>query len=166
MTVRSASCIKVKVETGVVSILYWRENMDIFSFLKGKKDKKVSFFKDNNLQEWWEQNFDQQEKKMIISESSNLLIETNSDKTKARILYLIAGNCITRFHNSYSDAIICLLKKAGEISTEPEERFEIYSQLIKLLHDKEKKEEALDLIREAKRKKWEGSWEQLQEEIN
>lgn len=135
--------------------------MGIFSFLKRKKDKKIYFFKENNLQNWWEQNFNSREKKIIISESSHLFTETNSDKTAARTLYLIAGNVITRFHDNYSDTIIRLLKKAAELSKDPEERFEIYSKLIKLLYQQEEKEEARNLIKKAKRKKWPGNWEQL-----
>ncbi|MGM0500347.1 MAG: hypothetical protein ACQERL_09085, partial [Bacillota bacterium] len=123
--------------------------MDIFNFLKRKKNQEITFIKENELQDWWEQSFTEREKKKIISEGSNLLNNSNQNRTAARTLYLLAGNVITKFHNNYPEVIIRLLKKSAELSEETEERFEIYSQLVKMLNQQERKEEALNLIRRA-----------------
>lgn len=140
--------------------------MGILKFFKGKNDQEISFIKENGLENWWEQSFSDREKKKIISESSNLLSNPNPNRTAARTLYLLAGNVVTKFHNNNPEVIIRLLKKAAELSEEAEERFEIYSQLVKLLQDEERKEEALSLIRQAEEKNWKGSWEELKNEIN
>jgi hypothetical protein len=139
-------------------------NMEIFNFLKRNKNQNIKFFKENNLESWWNQSFSDREKKIIISESSNLLNNLNSDKTAARTLYLLAGNVITKFNNN-PDLIIRLLKKAAELSKDPKERFEIYSQLIKILQEHEQNEEAIKLIREAEAQNREGNWEELKNKM-
>ena len=138
--------------------------MKIFNFLKRNKNQNIKFFEENNLESWWNQSFSDREKKIIISESSNLLNNLNSDKTAARTLYLLAGNVITKFNNN-PDLIIRLLKKAAELSKNPKERFEIYSQLIKMLQENEQNEEAIRLIREAEAQNWKGSWEELKNKM-
>lgn len=140
--------------------------MDIFNFLKRKKNQEITFIKENELQDWWEQSFTEREKKKIISEGSNLLNNSNQNRTAARTLYLLAGNVITKFHNNYPEVIIRLLKKSAELSEETEERFEIYSQLVKMLNQQERKEKALNLIRRAEDENWHGSWEKLKSEVN
>lgn len=200
------------------------EKMKILKFLKGNKSQNFSFIKENNLEDWWKKSFNDRERKMIISESSNLLNnDSNSDKTAARTLYLLAGNVITKFYNKNPDVIINLLQKAAELSEDPMELFEIYSQLIKLQYEKEnenqkslnktaalcekqigisaevlnrfrennnsdkntnypvhpgyqklaqirfkqgKKEEAVKLIKQAKKENWKGNWDQLLSQIN
>ena len=165
MTVRFASGIETKVRTRVVIASYTGGiNMGIFNFLKRNKNQNIKFFEENNLESWWNQSFSDREKKIIISESSNLLSNLNSDKTAARTLYLLAGNVITKFNNN-PDLIIRLLKKAAELSKNPKERFEIYSQLIKMLQENEQNEEAIRLIREAEAQNWKGSWEELKNKM-
>ena len=139
--------------------------MDILNFFKKKKNPETNFIKENELQDWWEQSFNEKEKKKIISEGSNLFNNSNSNRTAARTLYLLAGNIMTKFYNNYPEVIIQLLKKAAKLSEEAQERFEIYSQLIKLLNQQERKEEALNLIRQAEEKNWHGSWEDLKREM-
>jgi|SRR6056297_1895389 len=139
--------------------------MGILNFFKKKKNPETNFIKENELQDWWEQSFNEKEKKKIISEGSNLFNNSNSNRTAARTLYLLAGNIMTKFYNNYPEVIIQLLKKAAKLSEEAQERFEIYSQLIKLLNQQERKEEALNLIRQAEEKNWHGSWEDLKREM-
>jgi hypothetical protein len=139
-------------------------NMGIFNFSKRNKNQNIKFFKENNLESWWNQSFSDREKKIIISESSNLLNNLNSDKTAARTLYLLAGNVITKFNNN-PDLIIRLLKKAAELAEDPKDRFEIYSQLIKMLQEHEQNEEAIKLIREAEAQNREGNWEELKNKM-
>jgi hypothetical protein len=141
-------------------------NMKVFNFLKRNKGQKIKFIKENNLESWWDENFSDKERKIIISESSDLLNNLNPNKTAARKLYLLAGNVITRFHNNNPDLIIRLLKKAAELAKDPDELFEIYSQLIKLLVEQERKEEARNLIKEAQVEDKEANWEQLLSQIN
>jgi hypothetical protein len=141
-------------------------NMKVFNFLKRNKGQKIKFIKENNLESWWDENFSDKERKIIISESSDLLNNLNPNKTAARKLYLLAGNVITRFHNNNPDLIIRLLKKAAELAKDPDEIFEIYSQLIKLLVEQERKEEARNLIKEAQVEDKEANWEQLLSQIN
>ncbi|MFN2341577.1 MAG: hypothetical protein ABR547_09955 [Halanaerobium sp.] len=140
--------------------------MKVFNFLKRNKDQKIKFIKEHNLEDWWNQNFSDKEKRKIISESSNLLNNSNSEKTAARTLYLLAGNVVTRFHNNNPDAIIRILKKAAELSKDPAKLFEIYSQLIKLLVEQERKEEARNLIKQVQAEKRAGNWEKLLSQIN
>jgi len=140
--------------------------MKVFNFLKRNKGQKIKFIKENNLESWWDENFSDKERKIIISESSDLLNNLNPNKTAARKLYLLAGNVITRFHNNNPDLIIRLLKKAAELAKDPDEIFEIYSQLIKLLVEQERKEEARNLIKEAQVEDKEANWEQLLSQIN
>ncbi len=140
--------------------------MKVFNFLKRNKDHKIKFIKENNLEDWWDENFNDKERKIIISESSDLLNNSNPNKTAARKLYLLAGNVVTRFHNSNPDLIIRLLKKAAELSKDPDELFEIFSQLIKLLVEQERKEEALNLIKQMQAEKRAGNWEKLLSQIN
>ena len=140
--------------------------MKVFNFLKRIKGQKIKFIKENNLESWWDENFSDKERKIIISESSDLLNNLNPNKTAARKLYLLAGNVITRFHNNNPDLIIRLLKKAAELAKDPDEIFEIYSQLIKLLVEQERKEEARNLIKEAQVEDKEANWEQLLSQIN
>lgn len=141
--------------------------MKLLEFLRGKKHQNINFIKDNNLEDWWNKSFSDRERKMIISESSNLLNNNlNSDKTAARTLYLLAGNAVTKFYNKKPDVIIRLLKKAAELSEDSMELFEIYSQLIKLQNENGKKKEALNLIKQAKEENWDGNWDQLLSQIN
>lgn len=198
--------------------------MKILELFKRKKDQNINFIKDNNLEDWWNKSFNDRERKKIISESSNLLNNnSDSDKTAARTLYLLAGNVVTKFYNKKPDVIIRLLKKAAELADDPVELFEIYSQLIKLESEREneskkslnktaalckkqidisaevlsklekektdtkdidypvhvgyqklaqiklkqgKKEEAVNLIKQAREENWAGNWDQLLSQIN
>ena len=197
--------------------------MRFFDFLKKNKHQNINFIKANNLEDWWNKNFNDRERKKIVSEGSNLLEnDLNSKKTAARTLYLLAGNVMTKFYNKNPDVVIRLLKKAAELSDDPIELFEIYSQLIMLQykededqknlnktialcekqidisaevlnslkkdkssdeeidypfhvgyqklaeikHQQGQKEEALNLIEQAKKDNWSGNWDHLLGKLN
>ena len=112
--------------------------MKVLDFFR--KSKEYNFIKNNGLEDWWNNNFSERERKKIISESAYLL-QNNSKKTAARTLYLLAGNVITKFYNQNPEVVINILNKAAELSDEPMELFEIHSQLIKLYSDRENEDE-------------------------
>ena len=112
--------------------------MNLLNFFR--KNKNYDFIKNNDLEDWWNNNFSERERKKIISESAYLL-QNNSKKTTARTLYLLAGNVITKFYNQNPEVVIRILNKAAELSDDPMELFEIYSQLIKLYSDRENEDE-------------------------
>ena len=109
--------------------------MKIFNLFKRKK-RSIDFIKNNNLEEWWNNSFNEREKNRIVTESAGLLSES-SNRSTARTLYLMAGNVITKFYNQNPDVIIRILNKGAELAEDPVELFEIYSQLIKLHSERE-----------------------------
>lgn len=197
--------------------------MKLFKFLKKGKHQNINFIKANDLETWWNENFNESERKRIVSESANLFDDNyDSDRTAAITLYLLAGNVMTKFYNKNPDVVIRLLKKAAELSDQPIELFEIYSQLIMLQYKEDEdhknldktialckkqidisaevlnslkkgknsdeeidypfhtgyqklaeikyqqgqKEEALNLIEEAKKDNWSGNWDHLLSKLN
>lgn len=197
--------------------------MKLFKFFTKRKHQNINFIKANDLETWWNENFNESERKRIVSESANLFDDNyDSDRTAARTLYLLAGNVMTKFYNKNPDVVIRLLKKAAELSDQPIELFEIYSQLIMLQykededhknldktialckkqidisaevlnslkkdknsdeeidypfhtgyqklaeikHQQGQKEEALNLIEEAKKDNWSGNWDHLLSKLN
>lgn len=140
--------------------------MKLFDFFKKMSSDNLTFIKNNNLKSWWKEKFSEKERKIIISESKYLLENDNSKqgRTAARTLYLIAGNVITRFYNRNLEIVIRILKKAAELSTDKEEKSEIYSQLIELYLETENIELKLDkaeLIKKAESKNWNGNLKNL-----
>ena len=140
--------------------------MKFFNFFKKISRDNLVFIKKNNLKNWWQENFSEKERKIIISESKYLLENDNSKqgRTSARTLYLIAGNVITRFHNQNLEIVIRILKKAAKLSNDKEEKSEIYSQLIELYLKSENRDLKFDkteLIKKAERKNWDGNLKTL-----
>lgn len=128
--------------------------------------KNLAFIKNNNLENWWKNDFNEKERKIIISESKYLLENDNPDQERsvAKTLYLIAGNVITRFYNRNLDIVIRILQKAAELSEDKEEKLKIYSQLIELYLQEENRELEADkakLIEKAEKENWNGSLENL-----
>src|SRR6056297_3668233 len=114
-------------------------------FLKKNKHKNINFIKANNLGDRWNKNFNDRERKKIVSEGSNLLEnDLDPNKTAARTLYLLAGNVMTKFYDKNPDVVSRLLKKAAELSNDPLELFEIYSQLIMLQYKEDENQKNLN----------------------
>ena len=140
--------------------------MKFFDFFKKISRDNLVFIKKNNLKNWWQENFSEKERKIIISESKYLLENDNSKqgRTSARTLYLIAGNVITRFHNQNLEIVIRILKKAAKLSNDKEEKSEIYSQLIELYLEEENRNlkfNKADLVKKAERENWDGELKTL-----
>ncbi|MCC3144976.1 hypothetical protein LJ207_06540 [Halanaerobium sp. Z-7514] len=109
--------------------------MSFFKLKTNHHSKKTNMLEKYNLNDWWENTFNKEQREYMISRNKALFCPKRkfADHPARDFLYLLAGNLFTKNTEKHISMALLLLEKSAELTEDKNRLFKIYSIIISTL---------------------------------